>query len=117
MFIASVIVSALLALATAFSGYGKLTGNPQVVEPLTTKLGVPERLIPVLGTLLVAGAAGTVVGIWWAPIGIAATGCFVLYFLGAVITHSRAKDWPGVGPVVGLMLLSAAALTLRLLSL
>ena len=117
MFVAFVVVSALLALATAFSGYGKLTGNPQVVEPLTTKLGVPKKLIPVLGTLLVAGAVGTAVGIWWAPIGIAATGCFVLYFLGAVITHLRAKDWPGVGPTGGLMLLSAAALTLRLLSL
>ncbi|PUB28046.1 DoxX-like protein [Promicromonospora sp. AC04] len=117
MFIASVIVSALLALATAFSGFGKLTGNPQVVEPLTTKLGVPARLIPVLGSLLVAGAVGTVAGIWWAPIGIAATACFVLYFLGAIITHARAKDWPGLGPVVGLMLFSAAALVLRLLSL
>ncbi|MFC8799645.1 DoxX family protein [Promicromonospora sp. NPDC057138] len=117
MFIASVVVSALLALATAFSGFGKLTGNPQVVEPLTTKLGVPQRLIPVLGTLLVAGAAGTVVGIWWAPIGIAATGCFVLYFIGAVITHARAKDWAGMVPVVVLMLVSAAALVLRLLSL
>lgn len=73
MFVAAVIVSALLALATAFSGYGKLTGNPQVVEPLTTKLGVPRRFIPVLGALLLAGAVGTVAGIWWAPIGIAAT--------------------------------------------
>lgn len=117
MFVASVIVSSLLILATAFSGYGKLTGNPQVVEPLTTTLGVPRRLIPVLGSLLVAGALGTLAGIWWAPIGIAATGCFVLYFLGAVVTHLRAKDWAGVGPTGALLLLSAAALTLRLLSL
>ena len=117
MFVASVIVSSLLILATAFSGYGKLTGNPQVVEPLTTKLGVPRRFIPVLGTLLVAGAVGTVAGIWWAPIGIAATGCFVVYFLGAVITHVRAKDWAGVVPTGLLMVFSAAALTLRLLSL
>lgn len=117
MFVASVIVSALLILATAFSGYGKLTGNPQVVEPLTTKLGVPGRMIPVLGSLLVAGALGTLAGIWWAPIGIAATGCFVVYFLGAIVVHVRAKDWAGVGPTGGLMLLSAAALVLRLLSL
>ncbi|GAB3164192.1 hypothetical protein GCM10027059_19870 [Myceligenerans halotolerans] len=117
MFVAFVIVSALLALAAAFSGYSKLARNPQLIEQLTTKLGVPERLIPVLGTLLVAGAVGTVAGIWWAPIGIAATGCFVLYFLGAVITHLRAKDWPGLGPTGGLMLLSAAALVLRVLSL
>ncbi|MFI6425542.1 DoxX family protein [Promicromonospora sp. NPDC050880] len=117
MFVASVIVSALLILVTAFSGYGKLTGNPQVVEPLTTTLGVPRRLIPVLGSLLVAGALGTLAGIWWAPIGIAATGCFVVYFLGAVITHARAKDWPGMGPTGGLLVLSAAAFVLRLLSL
>jgi hypothetical protein len=116
VFIASVIVSALLALATAFSGYGKLARNPQVLEQLVDKLGVPQRLIPVLGTLLLAGAVGTAAGIWWAPIGIAATGCFVLYFLGAVITHVRAKDWAGMVPTVVLMVLSAAALTLRLLS-
>ncbi|MEU4387327.1 DoxX family protein [Promicromonospora sp. NPDC023805] len=117
MFVASVVVSALLALVTAFSGYGKLTGNPQVVDQLTTKLGVSKKFVPVLGTLLVAGAVGTAVGIWWAPIGIAATACFVLYFLGAMITHARAKDWPGLIPTGGLMLLSAAALVLRLLSL
>ncbi len=116
MFVAAVIVSALLALATAFSGYNKVTRNPQLVEQLTTKLGVPRRLIPVLGALLLAGAVGIVAGIWWAPIGIAATACFVLYFLGAVITHVRAKDWAGVVPTGLLMVFSAAALTLRLLS-
>jgi hypothetical protein len=117
VFIASVIVSVLLALATVASGYGKVTRNPQLVEGLNTKLGVPKGLVPVLGALLLAGAAGTVAGIWWAPIGIAATACFVVYFLGAMVTHVRAKDWPGLVPTGGLMLLSAAALTLRLLSL
>ncbi len=117
MFVALVVVSALLVLATAVSGYHKVTGSPQLVEGLTTKLGVPEKLIPVLGILLLAGAAGTLAGIWWAPIGIAATGCFVLYFLGAIITHLRAKDWAGLPPTLGLMLFSAAALVLRLLSL
>ncbi len=116
MFVASVIVSALLILGTAFSGWNKVTRNPRLVEQLTG-LGVPERFIPVLGSLLLAGALGTLAGIWWAPIGIAATACFVLYFLGAVITHVRAKDWAGVGPTGALMLLSAAALVLRLLSL
>lgn len=116
MFVAFVIVSALLALVTAFSGYNKATRNAQMVEAMA-KLGVAERFVPVLGALLLAGAAGTVIGIWWAPIGIAATACLVLYFLGAVITHVRAKDWAGVGPTGGLALLSAAALVLRLLSL
>lgn len=115
MFVAAVIVSALLAVATAFSGYNKVTRNPQLVEQLTG-LGVADRFIPVLGALLLAGAVGTVAGIWWAPIGIAATACFVLYFLGAVITHVRAKDWAGVVPTGLLMVFSAAALTLRLLS-
>ncbi|WP_275007055.1 DoxX family protein [Promicromonospora iranensis] len=115
MFVASVIVSALLALATALSGYNKVTRNPQLVESLH-KVGVTDRYVPVLGTLLLAGAAGTAVGIWWAPIGIAATACFVLYFLGALVAHLRVKDWPGVGPTAGLMLFSAAALVLRLLS-
>lgn len=116
MFVALVVVSALLALAAVISGYNKVTRNATMVDAMT-KLGVAERFVPVLGTLLLAGAVGTVVGIWWAPIGIAATGCFVLYFLGAVVTHVRAKDWAGVGPTAGLTLLSAAALVLHLLSL
>ena len=116
MFVASVVVSALLALVTAFSGFNKVTRNPQLVESLG-KVGVTDRFVPVLGTLLLAGAAGTTVGIWWAPIGVAATACFVLYFLGAVVAHARVKDWSGAGVTAGLTLLSAAALVLRLLSL
>lgn len=115
MLVASVIVSALLALVTALSGYSKVTRNPQLVESLH-KVGVADRFIPVLGTLLLAGAAGTAAGIWWAPIGVAATACLALYFLGAVVAHVRAKDWPGVGPTAALTLVSAAALVLRLLS-
>ncbi|MCF4120524.1 DoxX family protein [Antribacter sp. KLBMP9083] len=116
MLVASVVVSALLALVTFASGGNKIVRNKTFVTQLTG-LGVPEKYIPVLGTLLVAGGAGLVLGIWWAPLGIAAAAALALYFLGAVVTHLRAGDTKGVVPVVVLTLLSAAALVLRVLSL
>lgn len=115
MFVALVIVSALLALAAAASGYNKVRPGSEMPQQMNAHLGVPERLVPVLGYLLIAGAVGTLAGIWWAPIGIAATGCFVLYFLGAVTTHLRVKDWAGLVPTGVLTLVSAAAFALHLL--
>ncbi|GII99790.1 DoxX-like protein [Sediminihabitans luteus] len=114
MFIAAAIVSVVLALACVMSGAGKV----KQVEALTTQLtglGVKQQHIPLLGALLLAGAVGLVVGLWWAPIGIAAAVCLALYFAGAVVTHLRAGD-KNVAPVVVLMLLAVAAAVLRILS-
>lgn len=116
MLVASVVVSALLALATLASGGGKLARNKAVVTQLTG-LGVAEKHIPVLGALLVAGGLGLAAGIWWAPLGIAAAAALAVYFLGAVVTHLRARDLQGVVPVAVLALVSSAALVLRVLSL
>ncbi|MEI8241351.1 MAG: DoxX family protein, partial [Actinomycetota bacterium] len=61
MFIATVIVSSLLALAALGSGIGKLTKQPALIESLTG-LGVPQSWIPLLGVAELAGAVGLVVG-------------------------------------------------------
>lgn len=116
MLVASVVVSALLALATLASGGNKLARNKAVITQLTG-LGVPEKQIPILGALLVAGGLGLVVGIWWAPLGIAAAAALGLYFLGGIVTHVRARDLQGVVPAAVLALASSAALVLRVLSL
>jgi hypothetical protein len=50
------------------------------------------------------------------PLGVAAAACLVAYFLVAIASHLRKHDLvPGhVGPPVMMLLISAAALALRL---
>lgn len=116
MFIAYIILSSVLALACLASGLSKITAQQGMVDQLTG-LGVASRFIPVLGTLLVAGAAGLVIGNWVGALGVAAAACLVLYFLGAVLTHLRAGDAKGSTPPAVLATTAAAALILRVLSL
>ncbi|MFJ9577610.1 DoxX family protein [Streptomyces sp. NPDC101191] len=114
MFIAYAVVAALLALALAASAFLTFTRNPQVTGNMT-KLGVPESWLPWLGTAKAAGALGLLAGLVVPALGAAAAVGLVLYFLGALISHVRAKDH-AVAPVVVLTLLSGAALILRLAS-
>jgi hypothetical protein len=112
VFVATVIVSSLLALAALGSGLGKVSKQAKVIEQLTG-LGVPASWIPLLGVAELAGAVGLVVGFWVAGLGIAAAAGLVLYFVGAVATHIRAKDTK-FQPAAVLALLSIAALVLRI---
>ncbi|MFF2567479.1 DoxX family protein [Streptomyces sp. NPDC058084] len=114
MFIAYAVVAALLALALAASAFLTFTRNPQVTGNMT-KLGVPESWLPWLGTAKAAGALGLLAGLVVPALGAAAAVGLVLYFLGAFVSHVRAKDH-AVAPVVVLTLLSGAALILRLAS-
>lgn len=111
MFLATVVVSVLLSLALLASAAGKLTENPGATAAVTG-VGVPPERIPVLAALEIAGAAGLLVGLAWAPLGIAAAVGVVLYFLGAVIAHLRVKDG-GYGPAAGLLVVAVLVLVLR----
>jgi hypothetical protein len=106
----------LLALVLVFSARGKLTQDKRIVESLTG-IGVPLSLFPFLAGCEIAGAVGLVAGIWWSPLSIAAAIGVVLYFVGAVGAHLRKSDFKGAPNAGVLLLVSAAALTLRLLSL
>jgi hypothetical protein len=58
----------------------------------SAEVGVPEGWLPLLGALKAAGAAGLLLGLLWArPIGIAAAIGLVLFFIGAMATHIRAR--------------------------
>lgn len=114
MFVATLIVSALLALVLTASAAGKVTRQPAVVGGITG-VGVPESRVPLLALPLFAGALGLVVGLWVEPIGIAAAACLVLYFVLAIGAHLRVKDAGFAAPAV-LALASAAALVLRIAS-
>ncbi|GLY33236.1 DoxX family protein [Kineosporia sp. NBRC 101731] len=114
MFIATAVVSVLLAVLLIASSYGKFTRGEMGLKVSRT-VGWPENLLWVLGLLEVAGAVGLVIGLFWWPIGVAAAIGVVLYFAGAVIAHLRSRD-PEWQPAVVIGLIAVAALVLRVLS-
>jgi hypothetical protein len=63
----------------------------------------------------IAGAVGLVLGIWWPVLGMAAGVGLVVYFVGAVVSHLRVGDMKGIGPAAFLLMVSVAALVLRVL--
>lgn len=109
------IASALLSLVLLVSAYGKLRHAPGQVQTLT-RVGVAQRLMPVLAALEIAGALGLLAGLLWPPIGIAASVGVVAYFIGAVGSHLRVKDFNITAPAV-LLLTGGATLILSIAAL
>ena len=79
------------------------------------KAGVPESWMTTLGILKAVGALGLLLGIRVPVIGIAAALGLILFFVGAIITHLRGRDY-SLGPAIVFLLLAMAALALRLAS-
>ncbi|TDD24475.1 DoxX family protein [Nonomuraea diastatica] len=56
------------------------------------QLGIPQSWLPTLGALKAAGAVGLLLGLLGAPwVGIAAAIGLVLFFVGAIVVHFRAR--------------------------
>ncbi|MEX2193918.1 MAG: DoxX family protein [Thermoleophilaceae bacterium] len=115
MFLASAVVSALLAAVLAFAALRKLSHREEVVETYA-RVGVPEDRLDSLAVILLAGAAGLVLGLFWAPIGVAAAGGVGIYFVAAIGFHIRADDTANLPTPLVIAVLAAAALVLRLAS-
>jgi hypothetical protein len=64
-----------------------------------------------------AGAAGLIIGIVWAPVGIAAATGLVCYFVLAVAAHIRYDDARRLPTPIAFEALAVAALALRVASL
>jgi uncharacterized membrane protein YphA (DoxX/SURF4 family) len=90
MTIALIILAALLGVAAAGSAVQKLRRDARVVATMHS-VGVSDRQIPILALLEILGALGLLVGIWLPLVGAAAAIGLLLYFLGAIIAHVRAK--------------------------
>lgn len=90
MFVLAVVLSVLLAVFALGAGLAAINRVPQIVA-VVRHVGA-ERLLPVLGWLQLAAAAGLLVGVFVAPIGVAAAAGLVAYFAGAAIAHLRVKD-------------------------
>jgi DoxX-like family len=113
MFVASSIVSVLLALALAVTGIGKLLRLDPAVQQVEA-VGVTGRAITILGLLEIAAAVALIAGIRFQPIGVAGAIGSTLYFIGAVVAHIRARD-PQPQAAIALLLLSGVALALLIL--
>ncbi|MGE2815152.1 DoxX family protein [Mycobacterium heidelbergense] len=79
----------------------------------SAEVGVPRSWLPALGAAKLAGAAGLAVGLLGLrALGIAAAVGLVLFFVGAVITHLRARVLYNIAFPGAFLCLSAAALAL-----
>src|SRR5437667_742383 len=115
MIAAYLIVTLLTAAANMFSATCDFVRYKQVSINMA-KAGVPDSWITILGTLKAAGALGLLVGIGVPLIGTAAAVGLILFFVGAIITHLRARDY-SFGLAVVFLLLAVAALVLRVATL
>jgi hypothetical protein len=115
LFNAYVVVTLLAIAVNGFSGIAALVHWKQIL-PGMAKAGVPESWLTMLGGLKTAGAAGLLLGLAGVPlIGTAAATGLVLFFVGAIVTHLRARDHsPQFGLAIGFLLLNVATLALGL---
>ena len=88
MYAAYVTVAVLAALINGTAAISYLIGHDYPKAMVTTKR-LPLWWMPLLGSLLAAGAIGLLVGFAVPWIGTLAAAGLVLYFAGALIAHLR----------------------------
>jgi hypothetical protein len=115
VFIATIVLSVLVAAAVVGSGAAKLAGVKQSIE-IRDRLGVAAGLWRGIGILEVAAAGGLAAGLAVPVLGIAAAVGLVLLLIGAIAKHARSHDLSNAIPAVGLLLLTIAAAITRLAS-
>lgn len=112
MFAAYVAVTLLTAAANGSAAVMNFIGH-EFVHVQADRNRVPRSWSPVLGTLLAAGALGLLAGFAVPVLGTLAAAGLVLYFVGAVIAHLRARNYDFRYLAVYLAL-AVASLTLHL---
>lgn len=115
MFIATIVLSVLVAAAVLGSGAAKLAGAKQSIA-IRDRLGVTPGLWRGIGILELGAAAGLAAGLAVPVLGIAAAVGLVLLLIGAIGAHARSHDLSNAVPAVGLLLLTIAAVITRLAS-
>jgi hypothetical protein len=88
---ATVVATLLLAALFTFAASIKLLGVEKSLQ-IRDHLGVSPWQWRAIGALELAGVAGVLIGLWWAPLGIAAAAGLTLLSVGAVAFHVRASD-------------------------
>ncbi|WP_199618126.1 DoxX family protein [Paenibacillus alkalitolerans] len=102
MFTAYIIFTILAIASNAFSATMAFIRFKQVVVVME-KVGVPTSWMFLLGVLKAAGALGLLVGFAVPLIGAAAAIGIILFFVAAIFTHLRARDYSIGYPTVYLL--------------
>jgi hypothetical protein len=108
------VVTVLLAAILAFAAVRKLTHREDVVAAYA-KVGVPEERLNQLACILLVGAAGLLLGLAWAPIGIAAAVGVAVYFALAIAAHVRHDDAANLPTPIAIEAMAVATLALQIL--
>ena len=116
MFIVTLVLSIVLALAFGMSGAQKVAGAKTALDH-ADHFGMSHNTYRVIGVLEVLAAIGLLVGLAVWPLNVAAAAGLVLLMIGAVITHVRAGDKVAhFAPAAVLGLLTVVELIVRIAS-
>jgi uncharacterized membrane protein YphA (DoxX/SURF4 family) len=116
MFVVTIVLAVLLALAFGMAGVQKVTGAKMMLDS-ADHLHYSHGLYRIIGVLELLGAAGLLVGLAVWPLGVAAGVGLVLLMAGAVISHLRVGDNAKVfGPALGLGVLALIEVIVRIAS-
>lgn len=112
MFVSLAVVTVFMSALLLVSAGAKSLRTRHITKQMST-LAVPQSMMAFLIAAQIAGAAGAIAGLRWAPVGIAAAIGLTLYFAGAVAFHLRAGDRKGASPAMILTMASLALIVLR----
>ncbi|TDD08452.1 DoxX family protein [Nonomuraea deserti] len=114
MFIAYALVTVLTIAVNAWAATADFMKAGFVLAN-SAGLGISQSWLPLLGALKAAGAAGLLLGLLGVPFaGIAAAAGLVLFFVGAVVAHVRARVYASIVIPGGFLALAVASLGLAL---
>jgi hypothetical protein len=112
VFAAYVVVTLLASSANGYAAYSSFTGA-EFVKATADNIRVPQSWMIPLGALLAAGALGLMIGFVVPLLGTLAAVGLVLYFLGALGAHLRARNYQ-LGAWAIFLSLAVAALAVNL---
>jgi len=92
MLYAYILINTMLAAALAVSAVLDFIRYEPILVNMT-RARVPVSLLTMLGTLKAAGALGLMIGFSVPIIGTAAAVGVILFFVGAILTHLRVRDY------------------------
>ncbi|MGW1892382.1 DoxX family protein [Streptomyces sp. NPDC002004] len=112
MFIAYAVVTVITIAANSFEAVANLA-RAKFVLANSAEVGVPPSWLPLLGTLKAAGAAGLLLGLLGVRlVGAAAAIGLVLFYVGAMAAHIRARVFYNIAFPGTFLALAIASLVL-----
>jgi uncharacterized membrane protein YphA (DoxX/SURF4 family) len=115
MFVATVVLTLLLAAVFIGAGIPKILGTKTSLR-MRDHLQVNPQLYRVVGFLEIAAVAGLLIGLFVPVLSVAAAVGLALLMIGGIVTHICAGEAKGSLPAVVIFAVAVAAATVRILS-